>query len=419
MKIINYIKRIISNKDARILFSNFIWLSLLKVVGFLLPLVTLPYLSRVIGLDNFGKIAFAASVVYFFELFTDFGFNYTATRDVAKNRNDIEKVTLIFSNVFWAKTVLMILSLILLVIIICCSSECRTYGLLLFFTFLYIPGHIIFPDWFFQAMEDMKYITILNVISKLFFTMMIFMVINNPSDYIYQPLLIAGGYVISGILSLFFIRYRYGIALRKTNFCEVYNTIKNSFNMFICQFVPSLYSNLSVIFLQKFWGPSASGIFSSGKKFPDVASQISALISRVFYPYLIRRIDRHKFFVWVNLLVSMFLCIVLFLSSNLLVEVFYTTEFMAASKVIKVFAISLPFSFFETSWGNNYLVVVGKEHLLRNNIFVGSVLGVLLSIFLIKNYGYIGAAYTFLLTRIYFALTNWGLSYCLMKKIIK
>ena len=162
--------KFINNNDAKILILNFASLSLLKLMGYLFPLITLPYLSRIIGPAGFGEIAFATAIMIYFETITDFGFNYTATRDIARNKNNIKEVSKIFSNVLYSKIILMLISALVLILCIEFIPFLKEKRLLLWLTFLYIPGHILFPDWFFQAQEKMVYITILNFISKLIFT---------------------------------------------------------------------------------------------------------------------------------------------------------------------------------------------------------------------------------------------------------
>src|SRR5690554_5938561 len=104
------ISRVKKSKDGSALASNFGYLMLLQIAGYVFPLITIPYLARVIGVDGFGKIAFAAAVIAWFQTISDWGFNYTATRDVARNRDNLEKVSEIFSNVLWAKMLLMTIS---------------------------------------------------------------------------------------------------------------------------------------------------------------------------------------------------------------------------------------------------------------------------------------------------------------------
>ena len=184
------ISRVKKSKDGSALASNFGYLMLLQIAGYVFPLITIPYLARVIGVEGFGKIAFAAAVIVWFQTISDWGFNYTATRDVARNRDNLEKVSRIFSNVLWARVLLMLISFVLL----CTLTETIPYfkenQAILLVTFLLVPGHIMFPDWFFQAMERMKYITIFSLISKALFTVLVFVLIKEKQDYILQPLIL-------------------------------------------------------------------------------------------------------------------------------------------------------------------------------------------------------------------------------------
>mgnify|MGYP003522537605 CR=1 FL=1 len=155
--------RLKHNKDGKTLIANFGYLSLLQIASYVFPLITLPYLARVIGVEGFGKIAFAAAIMVWFQTIADWGFNFTATRDVAKNRDNKEKISEIFSNVFWARVFLMLISLIGLSVCVLVIPKFKENANIIMISFLMIPGHILFPDWFFQAIEKMKYITILNL----------------------------------------------------------------------------------------------------------------------------------------------------------------------------------------------------------------------------------------------------------------
>ena len=153
--LIRRLKTLLSSKDGKVLFSNFSYLFLLQIAGYVFPLLTLPYLARVIGVDNFGRIAFASAIMVWIQTVADWGFNYTATRDVAKNRENKEKVSEIFSNVLWARCTLVLLSFIVLLILLCIVPQFRDNSEVILVTFLMIPGHVLFPDWFFQAIERM------------------------------------------------------------------------------------------------------------------------------------------------------------------------------------------------------------------------------------------------------------------------
>lgn len=387
---------ILRNKNAKTLAENFISLSLLKVIGLIFPLITLPYLSRIIGADGFGAIAFASSIMVFIETITDWGFNYTATRDiaVARDKDDIDTISKIFSEVIFAKICLMALCFVLLNIAIYAIPGLLEYRLLLLLTFLYIPGHILFPEWIFQAFEQMKYITILNILSKLLFTVLIFVVIKQESDYVYQPLLSACGFLLSGGVAIYITRQRFHIRFVVPSFKDMYARMKESTNMFISLIFPNFYSNFTTILLKSYCGDAATGIYDAGKRLLGIMEQLSQILSRVFFPYLARHGNRHNLYVVISGTVSIVCSLMIFFGARLFLNIFYTPEFEPAIVVTKIFALGPIGLFLMNTYGVNYLVLIKKENILRNIIIWCSLFGFVLSWIITRQFGYIGAAIT-------------------------
>jgi O-antigen/teichoic acid export membrane protein len=389
-------KKLFKSKDPKILIENFISLSALQVLNLIFPMITLPYLAKVIGLEKFGVLAVANAIIVFFHTFTEYGFNYTSVRDISKNKSDLTIVSKIFHSVFISKLLLMILSFIILLILIEFIPKFQEFRIILLLTFLSVPGYVLFPDWFFQAMEKMKYITILNVISKFIFTLLIFLLVQTEADYYFVPILSSAGFIVSGIISLIFVYSKFEIKLFFPKFKDIIHTIKTSTNMFISLILPNLYTNLSVVFLQDFWGKSATGIFDASNKFISISQQITNVLSRTFYPFLARRMDKHRVFEIISFSISIVSTIVLFFGAEIIIKLFFTQEFYSSIVVLKILSFSPVFLFMMNAYGTNYLVLVNKEALLRNIIIFCSVFGLILSYVLIKKYSFIGAAYTIL-----------------------
>lgn len=397
--ILNIKNRILSSKDSRTLFANLGYLSLLQIAGYIFPLITIPYLAKVIGVDGFGKIAFASSVIIWFQTISDWGFNYTATRDVAKNRSDIERVSDIFSSVFWARCLLMIVSFIILVFLIILIPKFREDSNVIFATFLMIPGYIMFPEWFFQAMERMKYITILNILSKALFTVAVFIFVKGKSDYILQPLFVSCGYILSGILAFYYIRRIWGIRLKIVPTKKIFNTIRMSFDVFLNNLLPNLYNSFSTMLLGFVGGPSSNGLYDAGCKFVNIAQQFMQVVSRTFFPFLSRKIEKHHIYVLINIFLAAVGSLLLFLLSPLLIKIFFTSEFYPSITIMKVMSISLFFLMLGDVYGTNYLIIRGKERQLRNISLICSLIGFAISFPLIHYFDYIGAALTVTITR--------------------
>lgn len=392
-------KRISSNKDGKVLIQNFAYLSLLQVAGYIFPLITMPYLARVIGVDGFGKIAFAAAVMVWMQTVADWGFNFTATRDVAQNRDNSHKVSEIFSNVLWARCTLMFISAVFLFILTASIPTFKENADVLWVSFLMVPGHILFPDWFFQAMERMKYITILNVASKLLFTIAVFVFIKEKSDYILQPLLTSFGFLFSGIIAFYYILIKWKIKLYKPSLNSIWDTIRKSTDVFLNNLLPTLYNSFSTVLLGIFGGVVANGIFDAGKKFIMIAQQFMTMLSRAFFPFLSRKIEKHHVYTRINIILSLTFSTFLFLFAPIIIKTFFTDEFSNSIIVLRIMSFSIFFLSLNNIYGTNYMIIKGYERELRNITLIVSVLGFALSFPLIYYWGYIGAAITVTLSR--------------------
>lgn len=392
-------KQIIGSQDGKTVFANFGYLSLLQIAGYVFPLISMPYLARVIGADGFGKIAFASAIVVWIQTISDWGFNLTATRDVAQNRSDKEKISRIFSNVLWARCILTILSGLILLVVVLVVPYLRENADIIFVTFLLVPGYILFPEWFFQAIERMKYTTIFNLIIKLIFTISVFVFIRKREDYLIQPVLTTMGYLLCGIGALYLILKKWGYTLYKPEWTEILKIIRSSTDVFINNLMPNLYNSFSVMLLGFFGGSTANGLYDGGNKFPTIFYQFQSVLSRAFYPFLSRRLDKHSFYAKLNIGSAIIGAVFLIAISPLVIKVMLGDEFENSVIVMQILSFSVIFLAVDYTYGVNFLIINHKEKPLRNLTFVSSIVGMGVSIPLVYYFSYIGAAITVLLCR--------------------
>lgn len=393
-----HLSKIQNNKDAKKLFSNFLSLSFLQIAGYVFPILTLPYLARVIGVEKFGEIAFASSVLIYFQTLVDYGFILSAVRDIARCRDDKQAVSLIYSRVMWARFLLTGVAFVLLTILIILVPYFYQMRYILFLSFLLVPGHAMFPDWMFQALEKMKYITIFNVLIKFIFTIAVFLFIKKQEDYLLQPIFTALGFIISGICSMWLIR-KWGIRLQLTPLKTVWQAIKENTDLFINQLVPNLYNSLSVLLLGFFHGSVANGIFEAGNKFNTIASQFLVIVSRTFFPFLSRKIEKHYVIVRINITAAFFMAVILFIFAPLIIHLFFTADFETAIPVLRIMSVSLIFMAMSNVYITNWLIVKGYERQARKITVMASLIGFAIAIPLVYYFTYIGAALTILISR--------------------
>lgn len=384
--------------ESRILLSNFISLSLLQIVGYIFPLLTVPYLANVIGVEHYGEIAFAMAIMIYFQTLVDYGFVFSAVRDIARIKDDRKKVSSIYSKVMWARWFLVVCSFLLLCILILLIPKLLEMKWVLLVSFLSVVGHSMFPDWIFQALERMKYITIFNIIVNLIFTIAVFFFIKKADDYLLQPLFVSIGYVISGFGAMYLV-HSWGIKISRPCPRTIFASLKDNFDLFLNQLVPNLYNSASVLFLGLCHGNSANGIFDAANRFNTAGVRFFSIVSRTFYPFLSRRMDKHSFFKKINLICAVFVSLTLFLASPWIIHVLFPPDFYGAVNVLRIISVSLIFLALNSIYGTNFLILKGYERKMRQITLYSSIMGLLLGIPAVFLFSYIGVAITITFSR--------------------
>jgi PST family polysaccharide transporter len=231
---------------------------------------------------------------------------------------------------------------------------------LLFITFSLVPAHTLFPEWLFQGLERMKHIALLNLLSKTVFTIAIFVFIKEKSDFILQPLFVSLGTFCSGIITMIIV-VKWKIRFYIPPLSEIKTTLKDSSDIFINSIVPNLYNNFSVLLLGFFGGPVANGKLDAGNKFVSVGQHLQIVISRTFFPFLSRRIDKHSVFARYSIGLSAVVAFVLFVFSPSIIHSFFTDEFHDAIMVIRILSISIIFLTVCDVYVTNFLIIEGHE----------------------------------------------------------
>jgi polysaccharide transporter, PST family len=291
------IKKQFKQKEKRILLENFFSLSILQGANYILPLITFPYLVRVLGVDYFGLLAFATATVTYFNILTDYGFNLTATREISLHRENKSKIIEIFSSVMTIKILLMFLSIFLLSILIFSFETFRTNWLIYYFSFGRVIGQVLFPVWVFQGMERMKYITYMNLLAKALFTIAIFIFVKQQNDFFMVPILNSLGFIIAGTLSLVIIKKEFGISFEWQKKEIIFYYFKEGWHVFISRFYVSLYTTTNVFLLGLFTSNTVVGYYSIAEKIVVAIGGLFESANQTIYPYLVKKYkENSKYF---------------------------------------------------------------------------------------------------------------------------
>lgn len=150
-----------------ILLRNSIYLLLMQAVNYMVPLVTLPYLTRHLGFYNYGVLNTAINFILYIVLVVDFGFNLSATREVSKYKDDKVKITKIYSDVIFSKIILFIISVVLVIVLIELMPAYKIISGLVYIMIPQVISSVFFPIWLYQGLEKIGYAALLNVMGKI------------------------------------------------------------------------------------------------------------------------------------------------------------------------------------------------------------------------------------------------------------
>jgi len=394
----------LNNKNEKKLLSNFLHLFSLQGLTFIIPLITAPYLFRVLGAEKFGLVSFSLVVMAFLRIIVDYGFQLTATREVALNKDNIKKLNIIFSQVIITKLLLLLLALFILTFLIIILENFNNNWILFYLSFLFVVGHAVFPMWFFQGVEEMKYISYLNIASKLFFLVTVFLFIKSPSDYLLYPLFNGLWVIVVGIYGLYIIFAKYNIKFSWQPLSEIKKLIKKGWNVFLGEVAPSLYTNTTTFLLGLFVSMESVGYFTLANRFVSATTSIIYIVRNVTFPYLNKNFKNFKKITFLMIIMGSFFSIFLFFSSGFIVPLLFGEKSDKILELVYLLAISPIFYAIILSFGSNYLLVLKEDHKYKIITISTSIFGVMLSFVLVPYFHIYGAVATILIIQFLLAL---------------
>lgn len=425
--VMNRLRKLLKEKELSALISNFISLVVLQILNVILPFLTIPYLLRVVGVDKFGLISFALAFVMFFQIIVDYGFNTISTRDisiVAQRKNEVQRI---FSEVFITKMILLFISVVVFSGLVFGIQRFRIDYEVYMFTFLMVLGQAIFPIWLFQGLQAMKYITMLNVFFKTIFTLLIFLVVKQESDYVYAPLLTSLGFVFSGITSLWIVKSKFNITLEKVSVNQIIGQLLKAKYLFFSEFQIAFIVNANVILIGLLLNNTAVGYYSTAEKVIRAISNLQMPIINTFYPHISRlmsfdrtkAIDQIKRIILIGVVIEFFGILILFLLSHYIFKMIFGTSTEESVLVFRIMILLPLFIFLDQVFGKLVLLTNNKESHFFKVFFYTSIISVFLCFIMTYLYGFVGTAIANVFVQLFVACGMYYYAKPILKKIVE
>lgn len=394
--------------------KNVFSLWIVQVSNYVFPFLTVPIVSRIIGPDKLGVINWSAAFMAYFTILINFGFDLSATRAIAAQRDNLAERNRIFNQVVSAKILLFGVSIVLFIGSLFLFPQLRAEKQVAIYSFLLCFAWVITPNWLYQGMQELSRIAVFNLVTKIIFTVVILIVVRQKSDYIWQPLAISIAQIAVGVYSFLFAVKRYKITLGLSKLQPVLDLLWQERIIFFSMVVVNLYTTTNIVLLGFMQNNVQVGYYTAGWRLIMIIQQMIAIpLGQALFPFVGSAFaeDREKGLIVIKQLIPIvtaltgFASILLFLFGEIGIKIIYGDKFLPSVAVFRVLAF-VPMII---TW-SNLLGIQTMLNLKMDKVFfritaAGAVLCILLNLILVKQFGYMGTAWCWLLSEFFITAT--------------
>jgi PST family polysaccharide transporter len=326
--------------------QNFIFLAIIQSSNMLISLISMPILIDSIGVDQFGLVNLAFSVIIILNVVVVFGYSLAGPREVALAGQDKNALSHILSNIFSAKILLATLCSIGILIAIFGFNLFQSYQEILIFSVLLLFSEATLPLWFFQGLEKMKLVSIANIFSKLLYLTGIVLFIQSPEQAKWVNFVLGFSGLAINILLLGYIQAFLGIRFYRPEFFAIWNNLKQNILLFFSSLASYISTNGGLIVLSFFANSTTLGMFSLAEKITLILRIFPALVVQAVYANATKLYHGHReqFFKYVlrisfwAVLLGFLISITTFLLAPFIIQILSKKELPEAVSFLKILA---------------------------------------------------------------------------------
>lgn len=280
VQLISKVKRL----TDRQVFRNGVWLYLLQIFNTVIPLLTLPYITRILGPSQYGLFSIALNLQGYYQVIVEYGFNMSATRKVALRENTAESLSNLYSRVLCSRFVLMVPCVILTLCYTTLNFNDFDQCVCLMILTASMLGYCFQLNWLFQGMQCMRFISIVNIIGRTLSVVLIFSFVRSGDDLFMYCCLYSITPIVVGLLSDVIARRRFGIRFRMVQWGDILDELKSGWFVFTTQLSSKVFGAIGLTLLGVFSSSYETGVYAAIQRIPTIVLLAWSPISQVLYP---------------------------------------------------------------------------------------------------------------------------------------
>lgn len=370
------------------LFKNGFWLFVLQVFNTVVPLVTLPYITRVLGTDNYGIFSISLNWITYFQVIVEYGFGYTGSRKVSINKDD--SIQPLYSRIISARLILMLISYSAMNVFSFIARISIEQYFSMTILFLVIVGVSFQLTWLFQGKQDMKFITIVNAVSRLISVVLVFLLVRDQSNLYLYCFCYSATFILSAVIGIFVAKKKYKLKVRLCKISDAINEIKDGWFLFVSQAMAKIISAVGTTVLGIVATNSDVGIYSAIYKFPYIMILFFSPMSQALFPHISIKFSESFISGKKTIKKAAMIILPVFLFGGLVVIVFrkFLISLLFGEDYLKYELITIPLitwmilSIVNNFLGVHFLVASGNQKSYSKAVSIGAVITILLNIVL-------------------------------------
>lgn len=373
-------------------------LYLIQFAHYILPLITVPYLVRVLEPSGYGLVAFGQSFIAYFTILADYGFAFSATRKISLHRDDIVAVSKIASHVWAAKALLACAGFVLLLMLTSLVPKLQESSALLLILYGSVIGSVLFPTWLFQGMERMVAISVINLAMQLFILIGVFTFIHRSEDYIVYAALISAGSMLSGLVGAAVAVQMFRVRPVLPSLRGIMDTLREGWVLFLSMASVSLYTAGNAFILGLLTNATAVGYYSAAEKIVKAVLGLLGPIAQAAYPRFSRLAfeSRAAALQWARRMLflvggaGLVLSLTLIITAPFIVGIILGPQYEPSITVMRILA-ALPFLVaISNVFGIQLMIPFGKDGAFMLILFMAGLLNIGLAVIIVPYWYEVG-----------------------------
>ena len=391
------VRRVLRSPVAKNAFSLYSF----RFANYFLLLLTVPYLVRVLGAGPFGLLGFAQALVGSLSTFVDYGFDWSATRDIAAHREDLESTNRTVMSVWGAKACLFLFCLCILLPITVFVPKVRMAALLVWVLSGLLFGRVLFPTWLYQGFEQMTGIAVINLSVRAAGLLALVLFVRRPRDLLICAIILSAQSLLVGVWGAVFAVYEFKVRLTLPGWRDIMNSLKGGWALFLSSGAMTLYTSGNAFILGMLVHDiSLVGYYVAAERLVRVAMDALGPVYLAFYPKINKlahtskelalREGRRVLAVLVPLGALIFA--VIMIGAPLIVKIVFGAKFAPATGILRILGVNVLNLAFAAVWSTLMMMSFKRDYAVVKILLGAGLLNLGLAVLLVPVYGAKGMA---------------------------